>query len=249
MVVVVALIGLLLSLGSDPLAAMNRGDAAFQRIAYTEAAESYRVGLATAPDDRELLWRLARVAVCMGEVEEDPVKRRSLLAQGEEAARRCIQIDSTMTEGYTWLAGALGYQALDAGMSEQVRISQELVSATDAAVRLDPMNDAAWSIRGSFFRALGNVGWMKRQLAAILLGTIPQGGFAEAEEALKTAIRLAPDIMRHRYELGVLYLDQGRKDEARQQLRDAAALEIRTAIDRPRREKALKLVREIGEGD
>jgi tetratricopeptide (TPR) repeat protein len=246
--VFVALIGLVLSLGSDPLAAMNRGDAAFIRIAYPEAAEAYRAGLAAAPDDRQLLWRFSRVCVCMAEVEEDPGKRKAFLAQGEEAARHCIRIDSTMAEGYTWLAGALGYQALDAGMSDQVRISQELVAATDAAVRLDPSNDAAWSIRGSFFRALGNVGWVKRQLAAILLGSIPQGGFAEAEDALKTAIRLAPDIMRHRYELGVLYRDQGRNEEARQMLREAAALEIRTAIDRPRREKALKLVRELGEG-
>jgi tetratricopeptide (TPR) repeat protein len=247
--VFVALIGLFLSLGSDPLAAMNRGDAAFYRIAYPEAAEAYRAGLVTAPDDRRLLWRLSRVSVCLAEVEEDPAKRKAFLAQGEEAARRCIQIDSTMAEGYTWLAGAMGYQALDAGMSEQVRISQELVSATDAAIRLDPSNDAAWSIRGSFFRALGNVGWVKRQLAAILLGSIPEGGFAEAEEALKTAIRLAPDIMRHRYELGVLYLDQGRDEEARRELREAAVLEVRTAIDRPRREKALRFVRQIEEGD
>lgn len=245
----VALIGLIFSLGSDPLAAMNRGDAAFYRIAYPEAVESYRDGLSAAPNDRHLLWRLARVSVCMAEVEEDPAKKRSFLAQGEEAARRCIQLDSTMTEGYTWLAGALGYQALDAGVSDQVRIAQELMSATEAALRLDPANDAAWSIRGSFFRALGNIGWVKRQLASILLGKIPGGGFAEAEEALKTAIRLAPNIMRHRYELGVLYLDQERNGEARQLFREAAALEIRTAIDRPRREKALKFMRELGEGD
>lgn len=244
----VALIGLVFSLGSDPLAAMDRGDAAFYRIAYPEAAASYRDGLSSAPNDRHLLWRLARVSVCMAEVEEEPAKRKSLLAQGEDAARRCIQLDSTMTEGYTWLAGALGYQALEAGMSDQVRIAQELVSATDAALRLDPANDAAWSIRGSFFRALGNIGWVKRQLASILLGKIPGGGFVEAEEALKTAIRLAPDIMRHRYELGVVYLDQGRNAEARQMFREAAALEIRTAIDRPRREKALKFISELGEG-
>lgn len=246
---VVALIGLFLSLGSDPLVAMSRGDAAFYRIAYADAMESYRSGLASAPDDRQLLWRLARVSVCMAEVEEDPGKRKTLLAGGEEAARRCIQVDSSMSEGYTWLAGVLGYQALDAGMSEQVRISQELVRATDAAVRLDPTNDAAWSIRGSFFRALGNIGWVKRQLAILLLGSVPAGGFAEAEEALRTAIRLAPDIMRHRYELGVVYLDQGRKAEARQLFREAAALEVRTAIDRPRREKALRFVRELGEDE
>jgi tetratricopeptide (TPR) repeat protein len=138
-------------------------------------------------------------------------------------------------------------RALDAGMGEQVKISQELVVETATAIRLDTLNDAAYSIRGSFFRALGNVGWVKRQLAAMLLGTIPEGGFPEAEAALTAAIRLAPDIMRHHYELGVLYLDWGRKEDARLALRRAAVLEIRTAIDKPRKEKALKLLREIEE--
>ena len=53
------------------------------------------------------------------------------------------------------------------------------------AIRLDPADDAAWSIRGSFFRALGNVGWVKRQLAAMLPGAIPQGGFPEAEDSIE----------------------------------------------------------------
>jgi Flp pilus assembly protein TadD len=91
------------------------------------------------------------------------------------------------------------------------------------------------------------VGWVKRQLASLLLGSVPQGGFPEAEEALKIAIRMAPDIMRHHYELGVLYLDWGRKEDARLALRRAAVLEIRTAIDRPRKEKALKLLSELEE--
>jgi len=39
------------------------------------------------------------------------------------------------------------------------------------------------------------------------------------------------------YELGVLYLDMGKKAEAREALEKAAGLPIRTAIDRPRLER------------
>jgi tetratricopeptide (TPR) repeat protein len=238
-----------LSFGGDPVSALSAGDTAFYRIEYAEASRCYQQGLQASPGNRELLWRLARVSVCMAEVEDDAAKRKTLLQQGEDAARRCITLDSSFAPGHTWLAGALGYRALDAGMGEQVKISQELVVETAIAIRLDPVNDAAYSIRGSFFRALGNVGWVKRQLAAMLLGTIPEGGFPEAEAALTTAIQLAPDIMRHHYELGVLYMDWGRKEDARLALRRAAVLEIRTAIDKPRREKAVKLLRELEEGE
>lgn len=239
------LLAVLLAAPPDAASCRASGDAAFVRIAYEEAAQSYRQGLVAAPEDPDLLWRLARVLVCTAEVEEDAARRGVLLQGAEDAARRAIAADSACAEAHTWLAGALGYKALEAGMGDQVAIARELMDACATAIRLNPADDAAYSIRGSFYRALGNIGWVKRQLAALLLGEIPQGGHREAEEALRTAIRLAPDIMRHQYELGVLYIDEGRTAEAREALRRAASLEIRTAIDRPRRAKALHLLREL----
>ncbi|MEK7251027.1 MAG: hypothetical protein AAB209_11470, partial [Bacteroidota bacterium] len=58
--------------------------------------------------------------------------------------------------------------------------------------------------------------------------------FEEGEAALKKAIALAPDVMRHHYELAVLYLDWDRKDDAKEVLEVAATLPVRVAIDRPR---------------
>jgi tetratricopeptide (TPR) repeat protein len=229
-------------LSNEPEGLMTSGDAAFFRISYPEAISLYETALLAAPQDTRLFWRLARVYVCSAEVEEAETQRQPLLQKAEEYARRCIAADPSLPEGHTWLAAALGYIALDAGVGDQVRISREILNETEHAIALDPADDAAYSIRGSFYRALGNVGWIKRSLAALLLGEIPSGGFPEAEAALKTAVSLAPDIMRHHYELGILYMDMGRVEDARQALQRAAALEIRTAIDRPRKEKALNLL-------
>ena len=44
--------------------------------------------------------------------------------------------------------------------------------------------------------------------------------------------------MRHHYELGILYLDMNRREEAKQAFEKAAALPIRVAIDVPRLQKA-----------
>lgn len=55
--------------------------------------------------------------------------------------------------------------------------------------------------------------------------------------------------MRHWYELGVLYIDWGKPEEARRALREAVGKDVRTAIDRPRKEKAQKLLRELEEKD
>ena len=120
-----------------------------------------------------LHWRLARVYVCIAEVEEDGQRRVTALRNAETHARECLQGDSQRWEGHTWLAAALGYLALEVGMQEQISLSHELLAESDRALALNPKDDIALSIRGSFFRALGKVGWFKKQLASIFVGRFP----------------------------------------------------------------------------
>jgi tetratricopeptide (TPR) repeat protein len=218
------------------LPSADEGDAHFARIDYPAALASYERGMKEHPGSPDLSWRIARVCVCMAEVAEEP-ERGEWLSRGEESARMSIRADSLRPEAYVWLAAALGYRAYFGGGKDQVTLSWEILRLTDRAVELDPGNDAAFSIRGSVYRALGNAGWLKRQLALLFIGPVPEGGFPEGEKALRKAISLAPEVMRHRYELGVLYLDWGKEEEAMAEFRAAEGLPPRVAIDRPRLEK------------
>jgi tetratricopeptide (TPR) repeat protein len=217
--------------GVPPAAAM--GDEAFFRIDYPEAVDIYTGALAETPGNPHLSWRLARAFVCMAEDTTGSVQVRLLLA-AEAHARSCIRSDASLHQGHTWLAAALGYKALLAGPAEQVALTVEIEHASSRALAIDPRDDAALSIRGSMFRALGNLSWITRRMAGLLYGGLPEGGYPEGEEALKRAIAAAPDVMRHSYELGVLYLDWGRRAEAKSALEKAASLPVRVAIDRPR---------------
>jgi tetratricopeptide (TPR) repeat protein len=245
--IVNCLVGVLILLGlqvgkSDPTLA--DADNAFLRIDYPEAVATYQQVLLNRPDDPEILWHLARVYVCQGEIAGDQDRER-LLRLGEQYARRCTEVDSNCAEGHTWLAGAIGFIALDAGLGDRVALSHELLKETDRALLLNPSDDVALSIRGSFFRVLGNVSWFERQIASLFIGSVPRGGYQESEEALLKAVALAPDVMRHQYELGVLYLDMGRKEEARKILEHALTLPVRIASDRPRKEKIVELLGEL----
>jgi tetratricopeptide (TPR) repeat protein len=221
---------------ADDAAALNLADASFFAMDYPAAISRYDVLLRSRPDDPQVLWRMARAQVCLAEIQDD-AKRKTMCEVAEGYARHCLRADSTVAEGHTWLAAALGYIALGEGPRRQSEISKEVLAETDRALRINPRDDAALSIRGSVFRALGNVSWMKRQLATILFGGVPPGGFEEGETALRQAIALAPDVMRHSYELGVLYLDWGRQEDARRVLERALTMPIRVGIDRPRQEK------------
>ena len=212
------------------------GDEAFLRIDYPGTVALYESALASDTSDPGLLWRLARAYVCMGETEEREQQLLHLQC-AETYARRCILVDSAVAEGHTWLAGALGYRALISGTGDQVKLCNRALAELAEALKLNPNDDIAYSIEGSIYRALGNVGWLKRRVAALFIGGIPDGGYEEAEAALRKAVALAPTVMRHHYELGVLYLDWGRRKEAKEILEHAATLPVQTAIDRPRLNK------------
>ena len=226
---------------SDDAGTISAGDEAFLRIDYAAAVTFYEAELREHPEDAELLWRLSRAYVCMGEV-SDEARQIKVFKTAEAYARRCLAVDSTKPEGHTWLAGALGYEAWYSGVSEQIRTSQELLREVEYALRLNPNDDIAYSIKGSFYRALGNVGWLKRRLASLFFGSIPEGGFEESEAAFLKAVSISPRTMRHLYELGILYIDMNRQDDARKVLRQASLLPIQTAIDRPRLAKIRELL-------
>jgi len=226
--------------GGESAAVLAEADELVARIDYGGAEEALLRSLKDYPEVAGLQWRLARVHVLSAEVASGDAFRRHLVA-GENHARQAIALDSTVAEGFTWLAAALGYRALISSTAEQLALLKEILEATDRAIRLNPDDDIAYSIRGSTFRALGNVGWFQRGVADLLLGGVPEGGFAEAEACLEEAVRLAPGIMRHRYELAVLLLDRGREDEARRMLKEAAGFPVRIASDVPR----LETIREL----
>jgi tetratricopeptide (TPR) repeat protein len=233
----------LVAVGSSSV--LDAADQAFERIDYPMALAGYMTVVQDTPADVGVLWRLARVYVCMGEVADEP-ERGTYLHHAEEYARRCIAVDSMSAEGHTWLTAALGYIAFYATRAEQVRLAWEILREADKAIELNPNNDAAFSIKGSLYRALGNAGWLERQLAQIFLGRLPRGGFEEGEAALQRAIALGPDVMRHYYEMAVLYVDWGRNEEAKQMLIQARSRPIRVAIDRPRLVKIQELLSELG---
>ncbi len=225
-------------------AGIAAGDAAVVALRYADARQTYEQSLVAAPDDPALLWRLARLSnVEAGTLSGD--RKRALYQEAERYARACVATDSTVAEGHTWLAVSLGNLAMFEGSKAKVRMCNEIKHELDRALLLKPDDDIAYTILGSFYRALGNVSWIERQLASVFLGRLPDGGYAEAEAALKKAIALAPRTLRHRQELGMLYIDWGKEDEARTVLRESLTLPDVLASDEADKEKIRAALRDL----
>jgi tetratricopeptide (TPR) repeat protein len=237
--------GLFLSLiAFFPSSLLHQGDEAFARICYPEAVRFYSAALCGSADSAEVFWRLARVYVCQADTSPQDAQL-DLYRRAEEYALRCIDADSMISEGHTWRAAALGNIAMFEGGKTKIKLCYAIKRELERSIVLNGRDDIAYSILGSYYMALGNVSWIERRLAAIFLGSLPEGGYPESETALRKAIALAPTVIRHHFELGVLYMRLDRALEAEEELQLVGSLPVRLASDKRRQEEAVTLVAQL----
>jgi len=223
---------------------LERGDLEFAARNYPLALAVYDTVLTTSRDSASVLWRLARVYVCLADVAPES-RRLDLYRRAEAYAVRSICADSTKSEGYSWRAAALGNVAMFEGSKTKVRLCTVIKQELKRAIEINPRDDIAFSILGSFYMALGNISWLERRLAALFLGDLPEGGYAESEVALRRAIVLAPRVIRHHFELGTLYKKLDRHKEALKEFRQVLLLPLLLASDEARQSSASRLVKDL----
>ena len=222
----------------------ERGDQEFVRINYPLAEAIYDSALIMSTDSADVLWRLARVYVCRADISPREQKL-DLYRQAEAFADRCIHADPTISEGHTWRAAALGNIAMFEGGATKVRLCSSIKKELTCSISLNPNDDIAYSILGSFYMALGNVSWVERQLAAVFLGGLPEGGYDESENALRKAISLAPVVIRHHFALGELYMLQDRNQEALKEFQIVVLLPVLLGLDLRTQSRAAGLIKDL----
>lgn len=222
------------------------GDDLFVKREYPNAIAVYRASLGNSTDSSGVLWRLARVYVCLGDISSG-AEADSLYSMAAEASRLAVKIDSGSSAGHAWLAAALGSTAMKEGARTKVRLCREIYAELTIALRCNPNDDIALSILGSFYRALGDVSWIERQLANLFLGGLPKGGYQEAEESLLHAVQVSPEVIRHHYELGMVYRATDRRDEACAEFKKVLALPPLLASDDKRKREARQFLEQFEE--
>jgi tetratricopeptide (TPR) repeat protein len=223
------------------------GDDAFARMEYGLGATIYDSLLQCDRSRADILWRVARLNVCLGDIA--PEDQKTLLYErAEQFARRSISADSASSEAHSWRAAALGSLAMNGGAKQKFQLAREIKHELDLAIASNPDDDAAHSILGSFYRAIGNVAWLESLRATMFLGGLPAGGYEESEKEFQIAIGIAPDLLRHHFELGLLYVDRNQPEKALQAFSRAAVLPPLMASDRSRVERAKTWVTELQKG-
>jgi tetratricopeptide (TPR) repeat protein len=121
---------------------------------------------------------------------------------------------------------------------DQFAATPKIKEAVDRALGLDPLNDTAWHILGRWDRVLANISPIKRLLAKTVYGELPVTTNEEAEQCLQKAIAINPHRLIHYIELGRIYAEMGREEEARKYILEGLSM--------PNEEKDDPEMKEIG---
>ena len=201
--------------GQDAAALIEKGSKFDEQLQEKEALQCYLPANRLEPDNVDLLVRIARQYRHMM---SDTTSKKEKLRLGNislQFAQRAAALAPNDAEAQ--LSPAISYGKMLPYMTskDQVAASPLIKAAVDRSLQLDPKNDTAWHILGRWNRVLANVNVVKRLLAKAVYGDLPVTTNEEAEKCLRKAIAINPNRLIHYIELGRIYAEMGRKEDAR----------------------------------
>ena len=195
---------------------VGKGKAFEQKFQANDALPLYLAAEKLEPTNPEILVRIARQyrwLMTDASAKEEKLRLGHLALDYSVRAAVAGPQDS---DAQLATAITLGKMLPDLPAKEQIAASPRIKESADKALELDPKNDTAWLVLGRWNRVLADVNMVKRALASVLYGNLPKGSNEEAERDIKKAIALNPNRLMHYIELGRVYAQMGRKEEARE---------------------------------
>lgn len=225
--------------------AVDIADLKVREMKYTAADSIYTSELRKNPGNAGIYWKLARLQISIGESisSENANAGMPHYRKAAEYARSSINLDSTNAKGHTWLAASLGMMADRIGTKEKLKRAKEIKQELDTALRLNPNDETALSMLGSYYREAAQIGWFKRMVANTFIGDVPKGNYELAEKAFRKAIALDPEIIRNYHELALICIENHNKEEAVRLMKIALDKPVLIESDKKRIEEMRSLLK------
>jgi len=184
---------------------INLGEKLRKEFKEQEALEAFLKAHQKEPDNFEVIWRLSRSYVHLGDKETSNKKKKPLYLKAEEYARKGVKLAPNSSYCHAYLAVAVGKIAIFEGGKNKVRLSREIKKEAMKAIELDMKNDVAYHALGRWHFEAANLGRVSRAFAKIFFGGLPKASNEEAVKCFKKAIEISPTAIIHHLELGKAY--------------------------------------------
>jgi len=236
----------LVARAEDTDALIAKGDQFDKRDQAKEALEAYLPANKLEPNNVTVLICIARQ---YRHLMSDASSKQEKLRLGNVSlvfASRAATLAPNNAEAQLSPAISLGKMLPFMGSRDQVDASPRIKASVDRAILLDPTNDNAWHILGRWNRVLANISVVKRVLAKALYGDLPVTSNEAAEKCLLKAIEINPNRLMHYIELGRIYVQMGRKEEARKNIEKGMAMPNKEKDDPEMKEIGKQMLQKLG---
>jgi tetratricopeptide (TPR) repeat protein len=202
-----------------------QGDVFYFKLQAAEALKYYLPAEQLDPNNVRLLVHISREYRHLMSDADNLEEKIKLGGTALGYAKRAATLDPK--DPGAQLAVAISCGKLQPFQSNREKIQGMTVvkTAADKAIRLDPNNDLSWHILGRWHKGVAEISPLKRALALVTYGKLPDSTFEEAAKCFEKAMALNPNRLMHYIELGQVYAEMGRTDEARRLISQGLAMQ------------------------
>jgi FimV-like protein len=210
-----------------------------------KALDMYNKALSLSPNDYEILWRLSRTYVDIGEhlptkTDAEKEKQLEFYEKSLDFAKKAIAVNPNGAMGYTREAIANGRIALFRGVFESLSLVKQTRADCEKAISLDVTEPAAYYVLGRTNAKLCE----KPKFVRWPLGI----GWANMDDAIKNyekSIELRPNFIMYRLDCARAYVEMDEFKKAREHLVKIASLPKEDEDDDVFRKEASELLDKI----
>jgi tetratricopeptide (TPR) repeat protein len=189
-----------------------------------EALKFYLPAEKMEPENVDVLLRIARQYRHLMQDAEEMGEKLKLGATAKSYAQKAVNLEPKNAETHLSMAICHAKMVPILGTRERMEASVQIKASVDKALELNPKQDLAWNILGCWHQKLADIGMMKRALAKVVYGGLPEASNDEAVKCLEKAIELNPNRLIHYIELGRTYAQMGREEEAKTYIEKGLAM-------------------------
>ena len=213
---------------------LAEGDRLYAQSQGEESLQAYESAIRGEPENFEALWKAARGALVLGDMQkQDPVGRERLYRTAQEYASRAIAVDSLRIDGHYWLVSAKGREALYATISTGARLAGEVHAGAHDVLARDSLYPGGHYVLGMLNYEVMKMSPVKRWLGRKVLGNpgLYDTSWENARTYLERAVELDPTMILFGYDLGRFYETRGENEAAVAQFRKVVALPAAHPMD------------------